>query len=97
MKGENHYIIRSLDNPARFLFWEIDVFGIVVVPFLVGILAGSFLMMGSGLVMGFFYKRLKKKFPNNSFKQKLYWHLPTDRLKGFVHKYPPSHIRELIL
>ena len=91
------YIIKSLDNQMRFLFWELDEFGVLVIPLFLGILTSSVLMMCSGLFWRYLLNKFKKKFPRGSLKHYLYWNLPTRHMKKMVGNCPPSHLRELIL
>lgn len=92
-------LINTLDNPTRVLFWDVDVFLIVVAPFFVGMAFSSLLMMLTGFFVVSPYKKFKKRYPRGTLKHKCYWNLPHDIFKksGKFKSFPPSHERELLL
>ncbi|WP_068470645.1 type IV conjugative transfer system protein TraL [Parachlamydia sp. C2] len=99
MNAQRHYIFKTLDNPMRVVFWSIDEFLIMVIPLFIGFILANVLILLSGIVLKFFYAKLKKKNSNQSFKHLLYWYLPTHNLKkqGIVKNFPDSHVREFLL
>ena len=92
-------LINTLDNPTRILFWEVDGFLVVIIPFFVGMALSSLLIMITGFFLISPYRKLKKMYPRGSLKRKCYWNLPhhvfekSGKFKGF----PPSYERELLL
>ncbi len=92
----NTYLFKTLDNPSRLLFWEIDDFLCFVVPIFLGLSFDSLYLILTALPLKLMYSRLKKKFPYGQYKHQLYWHLPTHTIKYLKH-LPPSHQREYLL
>lgn len=93
MKHESTIIIKTLDNTPRLLFWKIDSFALVTIPFLIGSLFGSFLVMSQGVFIYLLYRRFKRRYPGLNIKHLAYWSLPT----GKKVLFPPSHKREYTL
>ena len=95
----SHLVFKTVDNPLRILFWELDEFLCIAAPLFLGMCFSSFLLMCSGIVAKPLYTRLKKKCPNQHFKHMVYWYLPTRQLKkmGIVKNLPPSHVRAYLL
>ena len=95
MDHEQHYLLNYLDQPARFLFFTLDEFFILLLPLMIGF---WFMWAFTGLlcsVGGFLALRLlKKNTGNGSLRNTLYWHLPTSprHMKLLI----PSHIREFM-
>lgn len=89
----SHAIPRRLDDPGKFLFWEMDVAMVAAGAIAAGVLAGT---VSVGIVLGIagaaLYNRLKAGKHRGMALHLLYWHL------GWPHPkcVPPSHIRELI-
>ncbi len=88
----SHYIPRRLDDPAKFLFWELDVAVIGVGGMLVGV-AVEFPIMGIifGITLAYFYNKLKAGKHPGMANHLLYW------FTGFPQpkELPGSHIREM--
>ncbi|KPK51089.1 MAG: hypothetical protein AMS22_11465 [Thiotrichales bacterium SG8_50] len=96
MSDELQYgVPRTLDDPPRILWWDLDQAMVVIMITGFGMMAGYFL---GGMILGvgvaWLYGKLKTgKHP--AFAVHLaYWHLP----QGVIafKKTPPSHHRELI-
>ena len=87
------YIPRRLNDPAKFLFWDWDVFLIYFGIFSLGIILGQLLLMAIvAIYPAYLYSRTKTgRHPGYS-GHFTYWYLGVPRLKAT----PPSHIRELI-
>ena len=97
---DNKYrILTSMDNPMRVFVWDLDQTLVVLVPILLGILLSSFLLMLSGIALGFIYSQLRGRSNRGDFVSMIYWYLPSRALKkrGFFVHLPDSHERELIL
>ncbi len=43
-------VLAHLDRPVRLLFWSIDELAIMMMPFLIGIFSGSFMVILAGIV-----------------------------------------------
>lgn len=99
MNLENsHVVLKTIDNTARILFWRVDEVFIVMIPFIVGFLFSSILVMFLGFTLRYCYSRLRK----NSYKMlqhRLYWYLPTDAFvkTGIFKNIPRSHLRKFSL
>lgn len=93
---DKHYVIKTLNNMPRFLFWGIDEFMCLIIPFISGVLIGSFLLMLSAIPIKHAYALVKKINPRGSLKHRLYWTLPHSffRSCGFLKNLPPSHKRD---
>jgi type IV conjugative transfer system protein TraL len=93
---DKYYVIKTLNNMPRFLFWGMDEFMCLVIPFILGALCGSFLLMISALPIKHAYAQVKKWNPRGTFKHRLYWALPHRffRSCGFFMNLPPSHKRD---
>lgn len=90
-----HIIFKSLDNPARILFWNIDEFLLMALPFFIGVLLSSWCLMFSGFIVKYIYSKFYKNHPRFILNHILYWYLPTGKLKkiGLFKSFAPSHIR----
>ena len=88
----SHYIPRRLDDPPKFLFWEMDVAAIGVVFLLIGVSTGFAIV---GLIVGMFaayaYAKLKSGRHPGMALHLLYWFTGFPKPK----QLPASHIREL--
>ena len=87
-------IPRRLNDPPRFLWWDLDVSLLVMATTLIGMISGFFL---SGFAVGFLlaaaYSRAKAgKHPAYAL-HLLYWSLPA-ALTG-LKRTPPSWLREM--
>jgi conjugal transfer pilus assembly protein TraL len=88
----SHYIPRRLDDPSKFLFWELDVAAIGFVGLVMGVLSGfPILGLGLGVSLAFYYSKLKAGKHPGMLMHLLYW------LTGFIRTkaLPDSHLREL--
>lgn len=97
---ENSYqVLKTIDNMPRILFWRVDEFSMLAIPFFLGVGLGSALVILSGPIIKYFYSKIIKKYPKGTFRHKLYWNLPKEVFdrSGKLKKLPPSHIREWTL
>jgi conjugal transfer pilus assembly protein TraL len=88
--ASRYYVPRTLDDPPRIFWWEIDQ-ALLVVFFLVFGMSVDSLMLGLliGLGCGWGYGKLKAGRHRAFGLHLAYWYLPFIRLK----RTPPSHIR----
>lgn len=92
MDMEAFYIPRTLDEPARLLFWSIDEAGILLSPTFLGIILGyAAIGMLVGFIAFFAWKRVKGSNKANYIMYSAYWYLPSKMLR--LKKTPPSHFR----
>ena len=98
-KSSENRILRTLDNPARFLFWNMNDFIILAVPIFLGAGLESLLIMLSGPFMWIAWDKMQKSNRKNGrvFKHYLYWNLPTSIFRKKLKRVPDSHKRDLIL
>lgn len=91
-------IFKTLDNPTRLLFWKLDEFFILLIPFVLGVLFGNILLV-VGALLKYPYARMKKKLSHRTIQHYIYWYLPTHicRHMGHFKNMPSSHSRELLL
>ena len=100
---ERQPIFKTLDNPIRILFWNLNEFVLMSIPILLGLYSGNLLVMTLLFISAYAlkgrYAKVQKRFPNGSFKHVLYWHMPPQCLRklGKIRRLPPSHHRELLL
>lgn len=89
-------IFKTLDNTPRMLFWDMDELLMVMVPFFIGGVLGSYLIMLSGFVIKKFYRRSKKRYPKGLLKHIIYWNIPTNVCikAGIFKSLPHSHKRD---
>jgi conjugal transfer pilus assembly protein TraL len=93
MSNDKTYIPKTLDDPARWLFWTLDEVVIFLIPFVVGILSSHVLLsivIGALGIMGL--KRLKGREGQYVILQAVYWYLPFLKLQST----PASMIREWV-
>lgn len=96
---DNHnQIYKTMNNTPRMLFWGIDEFLIMAVPFFIGLLIGSIAVMLCGFVLKGFYRRTKKRYPKGMIRHSLYRNLPDWIFKriGVFKRLPPSHKRDFL-
>jgi len=90
---------RTLDDPARFLWWEADQ-AILVAAFIVfGMVIGSFFMGAMvGVTLGWLYGKSKSGKHKAFAIHALYWHLPGSAVKAVLNfkRTPSSDFREFI-
>ena len=91
-------IFKTMDNTPRMIFWGVDEFIIMTVPFFLGVLVGSLLIMLSGFVLKRFYSRWKKRYPRGLLKHAFYWNMPTKAFNkaGIFKRLPQSHKRDFL-
>jgi type IV conjugative transfer system protein TraL len=82
-------IKKTLDNAPRLVFWRADEALIVLIPFSLGVLFGSILLMIGGFVCALLYRRIRKQNREINVKALLYWYL------GAGFRNVPSHIRRI--
>lgn len=96
MNDNKYYVPRTLDSPAKVIFWEVDEVILFVACFLLGIISGY---VFTGLIIGAILMIIYSKLKNNRgaayVKQSAYWFLPSN-LFFKLYKTPPSHIREFV-
>jgi conjugal transfer pilus assembly protein TraL len=90
---DRHYIPNALDQPAKFLFWTVDVLLLALVVAGAGFAVrqpyiGLFLAVASA----YRYNKFKSGRHVGLVRHMLYWHVGTPALRGL----PPSHIRQLM-
>jgi conjugal transfer pilus assembly protein TraL len=95
----DHVLLKTLDNPPRILFWELDEFLVMLVPVFAGIAIGSLSLMVAGLVLKPVFSKMKRRHKSRSLQHQLYWLLPYSSFQrsGLLKRIPPSHIREVVL
>lgn len=87
-------IPRHLDDPPRFLFWDLDEAILFMLALILGILVDLlFVGAAAGVVLIVAYGRAKSGRHRAFALHLLYWHLPITL--GF-RRTPPSCIREYI-
>ncbi|MCE2993408.1 MAG: type IV conjugative transfer system protein TraL [Alphaproteobacteria bacterium] len=89
---EEFYIPRTLDEPAKILFWPYDEGLVLLAPIGLGIILGYNLFgMISGLALFIGWRKLKGSNQSNYIIGLAYWYLPPWFIK--FKKTPPSHYR----
>jgi type IV conjugative transfer system protein TraL len=90
---ESIKVIKTLDNPLRFLYWEYSQVLFCLVFFLFGLVMTQSLLVGFLLAIASLaiYQKVKKKLIKN-FKRFSYWMFFSNNVKAF----PPSHKRKFI-
>lgn len=86
-------VIKTLDNPIRFLYWEYSQVLFCLIFFLFGLVMTQSLLVGLVLAATSLaiYQKIKKKLFKN-FKRFSYWMFFSNNVKSF----PPSHKRRFI-
>ena len=94
-----NYVLKTLDNPVRVLFWGVDEFIVMVFPSFLAMAVGVSWLMLTGLLTKYLYNKLKKKFPNSSLRHCMYWNLPKEPMSkmGWFKTLPPSYWRKILL
>lgn len=88
-------IPRTLDDAAKFLWWDIDQALLVFTFIVLGMLVDS--MMGgiiTGILMGWSYGKMKSGKHKAFAIHAMYWYLPSEFMS--FKRTPPSHHREFI-
>lgn len=95
---DKYIILKTLDNPPRFLFWTLDVVVLLFIFFALGVTI-HFSMFILALPVKIVYSKLKRKFPKSLMKHKLYWSMPHSVFvrSGKFKNIPPSYIQEVLL
>lgn len=101
MQTAENKIIKTLDNPPRFLYWELKECMILIFSFLIGGAFESLVVLFVGIASFVAYRKLNfyaKKIEITPF-HFLYWNLPTDALRrsGKFKTIPSSHKRDIVL
>ena len=96
---DNERIYKTIDNPMRVLFFTVDEFAMLAIPFLVGTLVGSLSIMCLGFIFWILFRKLKRGCPRNTMIHWLYWRVPKGAFtsSGVLKRIPASHRREYIL
>lgn len=95
-------IIKTIDNMPRILFWRMDEFSIMILPFFLGISIGGYLglfAIFSGPFLKCFYSKICKKYPKGTLQHLLYWNIPKSVFdkSGKLKNIPGSHLRTFSL
>jgi type IV conjugative transfer system protein TraL len=80
---------KTLNNMPRLVFWRIDDALVMIIPFALGILFGSILMVFGSFIGAYFYRKLRKRNGNINIKAWIYW------IFGPGYSNIPSHIRRI--
>ncbi len=87
-------IPRHLDDPPRFLFWDLDEALLFMLALIVGMLMQAFFIgCAVGAVLVVLYGKAKSGRHRAFALHLMYWHLPVGL--GFK-RTPPSYIREYL-
>jgi len=87
-------IPRHLDDPPRFLFWDLDEAILFMLALILGMVAGLlFAGAAAGIVLVIAYGKAKSGRHRAFALHLMYWYLPVTL--GF-RRTPPSYIREYI-
>jgi type IV conjugative transfer system protein TraL len=90
---ESIKVIKTLDNPLRFLYWEYSQVIFCLMAFLLGLMSQNLLvsLIFSGIAI-FLYKKVKRLLIKN-FKRFSYWTFFAKNTKEFPPSYKRSFIR----
>jgi type IV conjugative transfer system protein TraL len=80
-------IKKTLDNTPRLIFWPVDEAMMLIIPFMLGVLFGSLLIVLGSFIYAFSYRKFRKKNKEHNFKALSYW------LFGVGFQKIPSYIR----
>ncbi len=69
-------VLAHLDRPVRLLFWTLDEIAVMMLPFFMGLLMGSVVVMVGGLMLYRVYRKYKKRLSLSRFQALFYWYLP---------------------
>ena len=82
MDLDKYYIPKTLDNPARFLFFTADECAVLFLPIFLGLMTGAmFLGIGAGVGGYSLYKKYKGANKGNVMTNLKYWYLPSSLFK----------------
>ncbi len=101
MSASENKIIKTLDNPPRFLYWDLKECMILVLSFLLGGAFESLMVIFVGVACFVVFRKFNtyaKKIEVNPF-HFFYWNLPTETLRrsGKFKEIPSSHKRDIVL
>jgi type IV conjugative transfer system protein TraL len=82
-------IKKTLNNIPRLVFWRIDDAFVFLMPFTLGVLFGSLLLMGLGVLSIWLYRSIRKRNQSMNFNALMYW------LLGYGFNKIPSHMRRI--
>lgn len=82
-------IKKTLNNTPRLVFWRIDDALIMLIPFAIGVLFGSLLLIAGSFISSYYYRKIRKQQGNINLKALVYWVFGS----GFTNI--PSHIRRI--
>lgn len=101
MSISEHRIIKTLDNPSRFLFWDVGECMMLAFLLLLGGVLESLILMFSGVLFWFLFRKFKKSNRERGITpfHYFYWNFPTKVLRrsGKFSSIPSSHKRDIIL
>ncbi len=101
MNNSEYRIIKTLDNPSRFLFWDVGECITLAALILLGGALESLVIMLSGVAFWFFFRKFKKSNKDRGITpfHYFYWNFPTRALRrsGKFQNIPCSHKRDIIL
>jgi type IV conjugative transfer system protein TraL len=101
MNISEHRIIKTLDNPSRFLFWNVGECIMLALLLLIGGALESLIIMLSGVFYWFLFRKFKKSNREKGITpfHYFYWNFPTTVLRrsGNFSNIPCSHQRDIIL
>lgn len=90
-----YQVPRTLDDPGRILWWDVDQALLVCMFLVFGMVAGYLLIgMITGLSIGWVYGKSKSGRHKGYAIHLMYWFMPSGVLG--LRRTPPSHHRELI-
>jgi len=85
-------IVRYIDDPVSFFFWDIDEIVVFATFMVIGLLTDTLTyLIIVGIFFSFVLSRVKQSKAEGFFMHVLYWY-GLYRLRGF----PPSYIREFV-
>ena len=82
-------IKKTLNNTPRLVFWRIDDALGFLIPFSLGMLNGSILLIGSGFFSIWLIRRIRKRYGDINFRAFAYWTF------GSGFSGIPSYIRRI--
>ncbi|MCW8966244.1 MAG: type IV conjugative transfer system protein TraL, partial [Candidatus Pacearchaeota archaeon] len=86
----------TLDDPPKFLFWDMDQAMVFLSMFMMGLIAG---FIASGLILagvfGWLYGKSKTGKHRAYIIHMMYWYLPSSLVSRF-QVTPPSHERQYL-
>jgi len=96
MQDRDYYVPSRLDDQPRMLFWEMDEFFAMCIPFGIGIIIGYlFLGLIGGFLAAYAVGKLKAGRGRAIILHAIYWHMPSDSIFK-MNRTPSSYIREFV-